>query len=88
MLTTENFIITNVVGKYSVGSGLSPRPVQWTGVEAMDVECIHCRYPWVSLQIGEGHFNETVSGVTVITCPACGMTESVSNRSLKRECED
>lgn len=87
MLTTQHFTITNIIGRYSVGGGLSPRPVQWIGVEAMDVECIDCRYAWVSLQIGAGHFDETVSGVTLVTCPGCGSTEPVSNKLLQIECE-
>ncbi len=88
MLTTVSFNITEVTGIYRAGSGLSPRPPQWVGVESMDVECLACGYAWSALPHGVGHFDGTVNGVTIITCPDCSTEEPVSNRALQQECEN
>jgi len=87
MLTTDRFQIRNVTGTYSASTGLSPRPAAWVGVESMDVKCLGCAWEWAALPMGAGHFDQTINGATIVTCPGCGIDEPVSNRALQRECE-
>jgi hypothetical protein len=69
MLQTAHFAITDVQGIYSESSGLSPRPSQWVDVESMDIAWQDCGHIWAAFDHGIGHFDQTINGVTIVTCP-------------------
>lgn len=83
MLTTDRFIITNVVGQYSAGGGLSNRPRQWVGTAGMDVECLECGHSWTAYR-GAAGFAGTVGGTAIVKCTECGAEEPISEATLRQ----
>lgn len=86
MLTTQHFVIENVVASYSPKNGLSKRPPQWLGVSSMDVACQACGETWRTGSGLEG-YEAPVGPRAIVTCGRCGMTEEVSISDLRGESE-
>ncbi len=54
----------------------------------MDSACQDCGYVWPAFAHGVDHFDQTINGVTIITCSRWVPQEAVANKQLREDCEN